>query len=109
VFIERLGENIYNGYMVFFKHKGVYILLAFLMLAGAVSSLAFLHFAVPVKPETPYFPESSSVIANTNIAIGEFRPVYLWAFRKNGGFFYKVAYRDGRGHIRVIDILAGGR
>ena len=85
---------------MFRKAKTYLFLAVFLLAASCVLAVAvFIRTILPPYPAKPYFLERSSRISGTNIHFGEFQPVYLWAFEKDGGYFYKVAYRAPAGKI----------
>jgi len=75
------------------------------MVVGGI--ILALRLVLPVNPRQPYFSATEDRAGSMHWGVGYFQPVFLWAFEKGDGIFFKVAYRDVKNKIRVMNVSLG--
>ncbi len=79
---------------------------AVIMMVGIVIFLIF-NKVIPVNPVTGYFLNRTDNMEYFNWEIKYFQPVYLSSTSKDNKHYFKVAYRDMKNNIKVMDLLVG--
>ena len=89
------------------EKKTIPFLLALFVIVLGVLVWLITIWVIPKKPVEPYFPDDLGRISEIHWIIGQFQPVYLFAFEKRGDLFLKVAYRDSNRRIKLMDVYLG--
>lgn len=89
------------------KKLFLFFVVLVIVLLFLVSLLSF-RLLLPVDPAQPYFTPGGARLGGVRWLLGEFQPVYLYSFEKNEDYFIKVAYRDKKNKIKLIDVFVGG-
>jgi hypothetical protein len=87
------------------KKPGRWLLL---LPAGIIFCACLLvRFCLPLAPARPYFPDSYTRLPQVHWLFARFQPVFLFPFARGDAGFFKVAYRDARQKLRLMDIYVG--
>lgn len=84
------------------------LILVILALTGLL--VVFGYYTLLPKDPGLYFPDYQKQIAarGDTWKLGLFRPVFLSHYKKDGGSYIKVAYRDRSGKPRIMDVFVSG-
>jgi len=87
--------------------KNIRVLVISLVAVVGVLIWLLVLYIFPMNPAAPYFSNVDDRIGGFHWNLGEFQPVYLFPFKKDNDYFIKVAYRDSRQKIKLMNIFIG--
>ena len=92
--------------MTIVKKWGLFFLSVFLI-AVTASVLLGVRLLVPLRPASPYFPDTQTRLPQLHWLFGRFQPVFLYPFSRGDSGFLRVAYRDPQSKIRFLNVYVG--